>query len=324
MRRLGVPVAIAFAVAFVACSMPGDENVTVRARFPDVGDLARSAPVMMADVQIGKVTDIALEQGEALVTMEVSRSARVPHGVAARVRRTSLLGERIVDFVIPPEVAADAPLLQDGDRITQTEYRADLEDLVEEGTDVLAPIAASEVATMVNEGGEGFGGRGEELGTMLRNFSEIVDAYASRSHEIRGVISSLNEFNSTLATRSEAHARSVQNSAQALGMLAEESDRLRAAIHELARLSIGARSLLEEHSDEMARFFAQMRTILDVLRQEEESIEGILHWAPGHNYNTQTTEYKEFVQVLQDIVFCGMNDDPEDPARSCERNPSSR
>jgi hypothetical protein len=43
-----------------------------------------------------------------------------------------------------------------------------------------------------------------------------------------------------------------------------------------------------------------------------------LKWAPGHNHNTQSTEYEQFVQVIQDMVVCGMNDDPSDHARNCE------
>jgi phospholipid/cholesterol/gamma-HCH transport system substrate-binding protein len=306
------------AVAFPACRLPDDGVLTVRASFVDVGDLAPSAPVMLADVQIGKVTDIVLEDGLAVVTMEVERSARVPDGVAARVRRTSLLGERIVDLMVPEATPAGAPLLRDGDRIAETESRADLEDLVNEGNQVLGPIAAGEVATLVHEGARGFGGQGEELRTLLGNFQAIVHAYAGKTDQIRGVIDSLNEFNGTLASQAEAHELATANSARALRMLRDESGRLTAAIRSLARLSIGARSLLEEHSDEMSRFFAQMRTILRVLREEQGSIVQLLRWAPGHNRNTQITEYGDFVQVLEDFVICGLNDDPSDPARTCE------
>lgn len=316
MRRLLLLFAIS-ALAFAACRLPDDGMVTVRASFPDVGDLAASAPVMMADVQIGKVTDIGLADGQAQVTMELRRDAAVPAGVLARVRRTSLLGERIVDLVVPEGTPQDAPPLGDGDRITSTESRPDLEDLVQEGTDVLSPIAASEVATLVNEGAKGFGGRGAQLRELLGNFQSIVHAYAGRTDDIRGFIESLNDFNSTLAAKADAHAQAVANAARGIGMLREESGRLREAVHALARLSVGARSVLEAHADEMGRFFAQMRVILGVLHDEQGSIEQLLNWAPGHNRNTQTTEYDRFVQVLQDFVICGINDDPSDPARNC-------
>lgn len=317
MRRAALHFVLA-SLAFAACRMPDDGMVTVRASFPDVGDLAPLAPVMVADVQIGKVTDIVLEDGAALVTMEIDQEARISRGVTARVRRTSLLGERIVDLHVPDGMPAEGPILREGDRIATTESRPDLEDLVQEGTDVLAPIAASEVATLVDEGAKGFGGRGQDLRALLGNYQAIVRAYAGRTDDIRGVIESLDDFNSTLATQAEAHAQAVANSARGIRMLRDESGRLTEAIRSLARLSIGARSILEEHSDEMGRFFAQMRVILGVLRSEQASVEKLLTWAPGHNRNTQTTEYEQFVQVIQDFVVCGINDDPADPARNCE------
>ena len=317
MRRRAALLVIV-ALVLTGCRMQDDGMVTAKAAFPDVGDLAPQAPVMLADVQIGKVVEIELEGTQALVTMELDRAVGVPRDVVARTRRTSLLGEKIVDLVVPEGLPPNAELLQDGDRIVSTESRADLEDLVREGNNVLAPIAASELATMINEGGEGFGGKGEELGTMLRNFEAIVDAYAGRTEDIRGTVTSLNAFNSTLAQRADAHARSVANGARSLDMLADNSQLLTNAIRALGRLSVGARSLLDEHVDEMARFFAQMRIILGVLRDEHRSIQQFLEYAPQHNRNTQTTEYVDFVQVYQDFVICGFNDDPSDPARNCE------
>lgn len=316
MRKLAV-IFLLSAVAFAACRLPDDGMVAVEAAFDDVGDLAPSAPVMIADVQIGKVTDIELENDRALVSMELDQAARVPQGVTARVRRTSLLGERIVDLVVTEETSTGS-LLGDGDRITATESRADLEDLVDEGNDVLGPIAAGEVATLVHEGAKGFGGQGEQLRALLRNFQAIVHAYAGETDEIRGVVDSLNEFNGTLASQAEAHALATANSARGLRMLREESGRLTEAIRSLARLSVGARSLLDAHADEMSRFFAQTRTILGTLRLEQRSIVKLLEWGPGHNRNTQITEYTDFVQVVQDFIICGLNDDPSDPARNCE------
>jgi phospholipid/cholesterol/gamma-HCH transport system substrate-binding protein len=315
-RKLAV-IFLLSTVAFAACRLPDDGMVAVEAAFDDVGDLAPSAPVMIADVQIGKVTDIELENDRALVSMELDQAARVPQGVTARVRRTSLLGERIVDLVVTEETSTGS-LLGDGDRITATESRADLEDLVDEGNDVLGPIAAGEVATLVHEGAKGFGGQGEQLRALLGNFQAIVHAYAGETDEIRGVVDSLNEFNGTLASQAEAHALATANSARGLRMLREESGRLTEAIRSLARLSVGARSLLDAHADEMSRFFAQTRTILGTLRLEQRSIVKLLEWGPGHNRNTQISEYTDFVQVVQDFIICGLNDDPSDPARNCE------
>jgi phospholipid/cholesterol/gamma-HCH transport system substrate-binding protein len=310
-----LPLALAM-LALTGCSRV--RTLTVRARFADVGDLASHAPVMMADIRVGEVKSITLAGREALVTMAIQPSARVPAGVSARVRRTSLLGERIVDLVVPANLPANAPLLADGANIRDTQIRPDLEDLVRRGTTVLGPIAASEVATLVDEGAKGFGGQGQDLHTLLGNLKEIVHVYAGRSDQIRSVISSLNELNTTLASHASAQGKSVANSARALTVLREEDARLQVAVHALARLSLGARGILDSHADEMNRFFEQMRVILGVLQSQDANLAGFLKYAPLHNRNTQLVEYQEFNQVIQDFVICGFNDNPSDAARDCK------
>ena len=80
---------------------------------------------------------------------------------------------------------------------------------------------------------------------------------------------------------------------------------------------LGARNILDQHEDEMSRFFSQMRVILGVLQNQESDLTGLLKYAPFHDRNTQMVEYLQNNQVYQDFVVCGANDDPSDPARSC-------
>lgn len=298
----------------------GGDSIKVTATFDDVGDLALDAPVMMADIPIGEVDNIRLAGNQAVVTMSVDPEAQVPQGVTARVRRTSVLGERIVDIVVPENLPADASLLADGDHIGDTATRSDLEDLVEEGVDVLGAVSASQLAVMIEEGAKGFGGRGLQLGNLLDNYSAIVTRYSNRSDHIVNLIGSMKRFNETVAVEADAHARAVVNTARSLEVLDQESAKLEQAIMSLGRLARGSRSILEAHSDEMGRFFQQMRVILDVLVEEQDSIAKLLRWAPGHNYNTQAVEYLDFNQVVQDFVICGLNDDPDNKARRCEEN----
>jgi phospholipid/cholesterol/gamma-HCH transport system substrate-binding protein len=311
----GVVLAIVASLALTGCS--SGHPLTLEARFADVTDLTKGAPVMMADVTVGKVTGIKLDGYSALVTMAIDRGIQVPEGATARVRRTSLLGERIVDLTVPDNLPSDAPLLKDGATVARTEVRPDLEDLVKEGSAVLGPITESEVATLVNEGYKGFGGRGEQLRALLDNFGTIVKAYGGETDTVRSLIRSMNSLNTTIALKAAAHAAAVGNSERALAMLRQESGRLQTAIRALNRLSVGGRRIMDQHADEMARFFSQMQTILGVLKDEQAAIRGLLRWAPFHNRNTQLVEFWEDNQVFQDFVICGFNEDKSDPARTC-------
>jgi phospholipid/cholesterol/gamma-HCH transport system substrate-binding protein len=315
MKKALVPVLLGL-LALTACK--SSNMVMVSAKFGDIGDLAPSAPVMMNDVKVGEVKSLRLAGTQALVTMAIDPKANVPQGVIARIRRTSLLGERVVDLQIPDSLPADAPPIRNGTMIKDTVVRPDLEDLVSAGNAVLSPITGSEIATLVNEGYKGFGKSGGDLRNLLDNYTAIVHAYSTRTDEIRSVIDSLNQLNTTVAAHAPAHAAALRNTQRALDVLRNQSVRLQKAIKALDRLAVGGRGILEAHSAEMSRFFGQMRVILSVLVQEQGAITDLLKYAPMHNRNTQLVEYQEFNQVLQDFVICGLNDDPSNPARTCQ------
>jgi phospholipid/cholesterol/gamma-HCH transport system substrate-binding protein len=314
MKKLLVLVIVGL-LSLTACK--GSNDILVNAKFDDIGDLAPSAPVMMSDVIVGKVKSIKLSDNQALVTMAIDPAAQVPRDVTARVRRTSLLGERIVDLEFPTNLPANAPLLRNGATISNTLVRADLEDLVQSGNAVLAPITSSEIATLVDEGYKGFGHSGGDLRNLLDNFATIVHAYSGETGTIESVIDSMNKLNTVVASHASAHAKALRNTQTALDVLREESVRLQKAIKALNRLAVGGRGILEAHSAEMSRFFGQLRVILGALVSQEQAITNLLHFAPLHNRNTQLVEYQEFNQVFQDFIICGFNDNPNDPARNC-------
>jgi phospholipid/cholesterol/gamma-HCH transport system substrate-binding protein len=318
MRKLAV--LLSCLVAATLLSGCGKDLIEVSANFPDVGDLAVGAPVTMADIQVGEVVDVQLAGTEAVVTIGLEKSARVPEGVTVRVRRTSVLGERILDIVLPEDLSDSTPLLADGDHIDDTVVRSDLEDLVSEGSDLFGAISAGQLAIMIDEGGKGFGGKGIEIRNLLQNYGDIIARYEEESDTLVSLIHNLREFNDQLAPNADAHARSVVNSARSLRVLSEESGRLEDAIISLNRLAKGGKGILEAHSDEMSAYFRQLSVILGVLNDQDRDLAQFLKWAPGHNYNTQAVEYSEFNQVVQQFVICGLNDDPSNPARTCNED----
>ncbi|MGH2734330.1 MAG: MlaD family protein, partial [Actinomycetota bacterium] len=117
-RLVALLVGIVLVAALGACTP--SEAVEVTAKFDDVGDLAKDAPVLMADIQVGQVTDIRLADARAVVDMAIDPQAEVPADVVARVRRTSVLGERIIDLVVPEGVPLSSEPLADGAEISDT------------------------------------------------------------------------------------------------------------------------------------------------------------------------------------------------------------
>ena len=98
MTRWLTAVVVSLSLLLAGCS--SDDATVVLATFDDVADLTTNASVRLADVPIGTVADIELDSElQAMVTMEIDPEVALPGRLRARLRKTSVLGERFIDLV---------------------------------------------------------------------------------------------------------------------------------------------------------------------------------------------------------------------------------
>ena len=318
---LGMVAAVAAAAGLAGCGGPA--TLTAYADFPDVSDLAVGAPVQMADITIGSVRQITLvttSSGlEARVRMTIERSAEVPAHVTAQVQRTTILGERVVSLVPAVGVGASAPLLADGNDIRDTKVVPDLEQLVKGGTQVFAPISASAFGALVQAGGEGFGDQAASLHRLLGDLDAISSAYAGQSATIRSLIGSLDQLSASTAPDAAASAQAVGNLARTTTILAQQSQRFNDLLSALNGLSVQGRSILENYLPQIGLQLTGLADATHAIAAEQDALGQLLVYLKGHNASVSRAVVGRFVQVLDDIVVCGVPNGGSDstPAGSC-------
>jgi len=123
------------ALAYLATQTSSVANVrqgdsyTVDAQFTNIGQLKERAPVKIAGVRVGTVSEIRLEADklDALVTLAVDkRFDKIPDDSAAAVFTSGLLGDQYVS--IQPGGSAD--MFKDGDEVVLTQSSMQLEELI--------------------------------------------------------------------------------------------------------------------------------------------------------------------------------------------------
>ena len=105
------------------------EGYTVVGYFQNVGGLRERAPVRLGGVQIGRVSDIELDQSrfEARVAMTIAQDYNdLPSDTAASIRTSGLLGEQYIS--LEPGGMPDA--LSEGDELMLTQSALVLEDII--------------------------------------------------------------------------------------------------------------------------------------------------------------------------------------------------
>lgn len=107
----------------------GSNTYRVTARFTNIGSLKVRAPVTMAGVTIGRVTDITFDpvRYDAVVTMEIQAEYNtIPIDSNASILTAGLLGDKYIGL----EPGAETIYLKDNDEIMFTQSAIVLENLI--------------------------------------------------------------------------------------------------------------------------------------------------------------------------------------------------
>jgi phospholipid/cholesterol/gamma-HCH transport system substrate-binding protein len=306
-RGIAVVLAIIAVVAGTSCNLPLTPVATLTSStsFNDVGDLAGGAPVELADIPVGHVISITLVGNRARVGMVIDRSADVPASVTAELRRTSLLGEQYIDLV-PDHSGANQPLLQTGTVITRTSVVPGIEQLVSSGAEVFGAINTTDLSDLIATGAQGFGGQGQNLRQLLDGFATVAHGYAGQTATIQSLVNSANQLTASLAPDAGPDAQAVTTLSQTTGILATQAGRFENLIQSLNDLSVQGRGLLETYLPEIDEDLTGLATTSGALRSSEDDLGKLIDGLPGHNAATKGATVDDELQVLDDIIVCGL------------------
>ncbi len=310
---------VATAAVLAGCGVTGGSGGTesVSAVFADVGGLVSGAPVQMADIQIGNVTSIALDGTRARVTMTIRRSARVPVHVIAELKRTTILGQKYI-ALIPS--SGHGPSLRNGATIARTEVVPGIQQLVSAGAEVFGAINASSFASIIDAGGQGFGGQAPALRSLIGELDAVVTGYANHTQEIRSLIGNLATLGTTMAPASRSDAQSLAQLAQTTATLSRESGRFTSLLQALDNLSVQGRAILESSFPEITSSIHGLAVVVDEVAARQQDLAGLLRWLPANNTSLASTTVNGYLQILNNLVVCGIpggGSSPSDAATTC-------
>lgn len=279
--RLGL--VLAGAMVAGACSLPG--NVTgsreISATFDDVGDLVVGHSVQVADVRIGSIVDIELtEDYRAKVTMSIKDDVFVPTESRALLRTTSLLGEKFIE--LRPE-NEDDPLagenIADGAHIDDSTEAPELEFVAERAVTILGSVVSSDIATLVESGAAGFGGRGAELRTLVEGLSTVSGTLADQTDELVRIIDALDGATQTLAAGAPDLDALLRNLARTTEVLADNRDQAIEAVRQITRLAqIQNDTVFEPHLATVDRQIKQIDAILAEVDRDQQQVADLVVW----------------------------------------------
>jgi len=251
-------------------SLPGtagseDGSYTIAAQLPDVVVIQQNTRVRVADVNVGNVTKIEVQDWHALVTMRIDGDVRLPANATAKVGQTSLLGSMHIELAPPADEPAQGQLT-DGSVIP----------LASAATYPTTEQTLASVSVLLNGGGlaqlqeinqtfaKALAGREDDMRSLLTQLDTFIGSLNAQTDDIITATEHLNELAGQVAARDETVDRALTTIPQALGVLADSRAALTEAIDALGQFSAIANSTVQQTRESLVD---NLRNIAPVFRE---------------------------------------------------------
>ncbi|HVQ97937.1 MAG TPA: MCE family protein [Mycobacterium sp.] len=242
-----------------------------QALFAESAGIATGNSVLVSGIKVGTVTDVSLDDGNALVTFLVDGKVRLGSQTTAHIRTGSLLGARIL--TLEP---AGTGTMHSTEVIPLTRTSAPYS-LTEAVTDLTTDVAATNTDTLnrslntlsttidqiAPELGPAFDGlsrlsrainaRGQTLDDLLKSATNVTGIISERSQQINALILNGNDLLRVLVARRDAISELLANTSavarQLSGLVADNESKLAPTLDKLNSVT----KMLEKNRDNISK-----------------------------------------------------------------------
>ncbi len=242
--------------------------------------------VVVAGVKIGDITDVHLEDGKAVVSMDVERKyLPIYKNATALVRPRTGLQDVFVELDPGTKSAGE---FQDGGTISvaNTQPEVNLDEILS----ALDGDTQAYLRALIDSGGQGLKGQGRNLGKLLgglgpinRELADLNKMVATRRENLSHLVHNLNILTKAVGDDGDQLAQLVDSSNATLGAIASQDVNVQSAVALLPGTLATARSSLgklEGFSARLGPTFNHLRPFARNLAELNASVRRVSDTAP--------------------------------------------
>lgn len=250
----------------------GEPTYTLTASFEDATGLLVNDNVKVAGVAVGKVTEIDVESGQAVVTMEIDEDRKLPADSEAAVRWRNLIGQRYV-YLYPGEAPA---ALEDGDVIEKTTNVIDIGELFNRLGPIVAAIDEGKVNEFLGSVTKALEGNAADVSQAIDDLAVVAKGLGERDQAIAGLIENLEVVSRTIADRDTQIETMLDNLAALARTFSDNTVLIDQAVTEMGAFNRDFSGILEANRGELDRIIARLATTLGTVEGELPAVETAL------------------------------------------------
>lgn len=252
---------------------------TYYAAFEDTGGLQAQDEVRMAGVRIGIVKDVALEDGQVMVTFRITEDEQFGKETGAAIKVKTLLGSMYLDLQ-----PAGPDQLEEGSTIPvdRTEEPFDVVDAFEglaetvgDGTET-TDINTDQLTESLSVLADLTRNTPEEFRGALDGLSRLSSNLADRDQEINSLLVNLKRVSSVLDDRDEDIIALMEDADVLFEALLQRREQLHQLLLSTTTLSTELTTLIRQSRADLKPALDQLDSVLDVINKNSDNLDNAL------------------------------------------------
>lgn len=251
----------------------------ITAELTDASGLLRGDVVKAAGVTVGRVEEIGIRDGIAVVTMSINEGTELPDELEAHVRFRNLVGQRMITLVAPSPATGRT---EDGDVIPldRTEPAFDLSALFNGLRPLIRSTNPEDINTVTRALTKALDGRASEVEGFLGNVADISTSLASKDEELGVMLDALNEVTADLNGRDAQLQATLADLDDFLGDLRASKSELSAALVTLDDAATRLGRVVERNDGHIEAEIDDLAVLLDAVDDKRADLRGALRALP--------------------------------------------
>ena len=269
-----VAMLLVMAAAFNLSKFPGFGGTSYVAEFSDASGLHRGNMVQVAGMRVGRVQDVALEDGLVVVKFEVDNGVEFGNESQASIEVLNLLGEKYLELT----PAGDGQLSEDTRiPVERTESAYDIVGVFGDLTTTTEDIDKDQLVKALDVVSDTVVAAAPEIEASFDGISRLSQTVASRDEQIQRLLASSKNVSALLAERSADIVDLMKSS----DLVFEEVRRRKQAIHQLlvnARsLAVELRGIATDNQKQIGPALRELDGLLTLLNGKEKELKATLN-----------------------------------------------
>lgn len=251
------------------------DTYSIVAHFDDATGVTPGDEIRLAGVRIGKVSDVTVDRGEAVVDMNIDERHRIPEGSRFELTWKNLLGQRFVQVVPPDGATGGGPAVEEGALLTtaRTRSAADLSMLLNNTEPLVGKLDVGSLNRVMGTLAAAVAGREAVLTQGLDDAETLLGDLTTRRDAIDRSLVNLDTLITGIAERDAEVERFLVAFASTAETLAANSGELGTAVGQIDVLVDVAEQVLSASADDLDAVIDQSIAVLDTVVANADALE---------------------------------------------------